>query len=203
MPNRDPRIDTYISRAPDYAKPILKHLRKLIHEAVPEVTETVKWHFPTFEHHGIMCGLAAFKSYATFGFWKGKLLVERGFPEAGDYGMGQSGKLTSMEDLPADRVLIRLIREAAKLNEQGIKIERAKSAKKPPVKPPTYFMAAVRSNTKALANFQAFSPTKKRDYVEWIAGAKSEDTRDRRLTQAVSWIAEGKSRNWKYERATR
>jgi hypothetical protein len=196
----DPRVDAYIANAPAYAQPILNHLRKLVHEAVPDVTETVKWRYPTFEHHGIMCGLAAFKSYATFGFWKAKLLVERGFPEAGDHGLGRGGKVTSMDDLPSDARLIRLIKEAAKLNEQGIRIERPKARPRPVLKAPPYFMAAVKKNKKALAHFQAFSPTKKRDYVEWITDAKTGDTRTKRLTQAVAWIAEGKSRNWKYEK---
>ena len=189
----DPRVDAYIQNAPEYARPILKHLRELIHEACPDVVETLKWRNPSFEHLGLLCGFAAFKNHAMFGFWKSKLLVEHGFPEVGD--------LKSLADLPSDRQLIRTIKEAAKLNEQGIKQERQKAAPRPVPKAPAYFMAAVKKNKKALAHFQAFSPSKKRDYVEWITDAKSDDTRTKRLTQAVAWISEGKARNWKYERA--
>lgn len=193
MATTDPRIDKYIDSAPEYAQPILKHLRDLVHEACPDVVETLKWRNAAFEHHGLLCGFAAFKNHAMFGFWKSKLLVERGFPEVGN--------LKSLADLPGDRQLIRTIKEAAKLNEQGIRQERTKRAAKPALKTPSYFMAAVKKNKKAHAHFQTFSPSRKRDYVEWITDAKSDDTRTKRLTQAVAWISEGKSRNWKYERA--
>jgi hypothetical protein len=187
----DPRVDTYIRKSPEYARPMLTRLRAVVHEACPDVQETIKWGVPSFEYHGILCGIAAFKKYVMFGFWKSKLLADRGFPEF--------GKLASESDLPSDAQLKRTIKAATELNEQGVKVERSKVAKKPPVKAPAYFVAAVRKNRKALTNFQAFSPSHKREYVEWVTEAKADDTRQRRLTQAVAWIAEGKSRNWKYQ----
>lgn len=189
----DSRVDAYITKkAPEYARPIMSHLRKVLHETCPDVTETIKWGVPSFEYLGVFCGMAAFKTNVMFGFWKTKLLVERGFPEI--------PRLSSMDDLPSDALLKRTIKAAMQLNEKGIKVERSKTTKKPPVKTPTYFMAALKKNKKALGAYQAFSPSHKREYVEWITDAKASDTRQRRLTQAVTWIAEGKARNWKYER---
>ncbi len=188
----DSRVDSYINKkAPEYARPILTRIRAVVHEACPDVQETIKWGVPSFEYHGILCGIAAFKKYVLFGFWKTKLLADRGFPEI--------GRLASLADLPSDSQLKRTIKAAMALNEQGVKVERVKTAKKPPVKTPAYFLAAMKKNKKALAAYQAFSPSHKREYVEWVAEAKGDDTRQRRLTQAVVWIAEGKSRNWKYQ----
>jgi hypothetical protein len=191
MPHSDPRVDAYIQKSPEYARPILTHLRKVVHDACPDVQETIKWGVPNFEHHGILCGIAAFKSDVTFGFWKSQLLADRGFPEL--------GRLRSLADLPSDAELRRTIKAAMALNEEGIQPDRPRRGKKPPIRPPAYFMAAVKKNKKALTRFQAFSPSHKREYVEWVTEAKGEDTRQRRLTQAVAWIAEGKSRNWKYQ----
>ncbi len=161
----------------------------------------MKWNMPSFEHKGILCGMAAFKAYATFGFWKATLLAGRGFAEVGSSPMGGLGRLTSLDDLPSDARLKRIIKAAVALNEQGVTVKRPKSAPKPPIKPPAYFMTAVRKNRKALSAYEAFSPSHKRDYLEWITEAKTDATRDRRLAQAIEWMAAGKSRNWKYERA--
>jgi len=121
----DPRIDTYIKKAPAYAQPILTHIRQVVHDACPDVQETLKWRSPTFVHHGILCGMAAFKHSALLGFWKSKVLVDRGFAEV--------GRLTSVADLPPDAELRRMIKAAMLLNEQGITLARPKRAKKPPV----------------------------------------------------------------------
>ena len=196
MAAKDPRVDAYIEKAQPFAKPILRQLRKLAHVACPEVVETIKWGVPAFEYKGPMCGMAAFKAYCTFGFWKSSLM--EGLPVA-DNPMSQFGRMTSIDDLPPEKTIVSLIKQAKKLNDEGIKIKREVKAPKPPVKVPPYFATALKKNKKAQATFDAFPPSHRREYVEWIADAKQEATRDRRIAQAVEWIAQGKGRNWKYE----
>lgn len=200
MPARDPRVDAYIKTAAPFARPILEHLRDIVHATCPDVVEAMKWSAPHFDYKGIFCGMAAFKSHCTFGFWKYKLL-DKMLPKADSQAMGQFGRVTSVDDLPDDRALVRIILAAAKLNDNGVTAPRERATKKPPVRVPAYFMAAVRTNKKALAAFSDFSPSHKREYVEWVTEAKTEGTRRRRLTTAIEWMAEGKGRNWKYERA--
>src|SRR5262245_37630846 len=200
MAKKDPRIDAYIRKAAPFARPILIELRKVVHTACPAVVETMKWSTPTFDHQGLMCGVAAFKNHAKFGFWKAALLGERGFPEVMSEEDGGLGHLRTVHDLPKTERLIALVKAAVELNENGVALKREKTAPKPPVKTPAYFLAALKKSKKAMAVYDAFSPSKRRDYVEWVTDAKSHDTRDRRVAQAVEWIAEGKSRNWKYER---
>lgn len=199
MAARDPRIDAYIKKAAPFAQPILVHLRDVVHRACPNVVEGMKWSSPHFDYKGIFCGMAAFKAYCTFGFWKYQLLADV-LPKTDAHPLEQFGRLMSIEDLPDDRTMIRIIQAAAKLNDDGIKVPRAQAKKRPPVNAPAYFMAAVKRNKKALTTYNEFSPSKKRDYVEWITEAKSDGTRNRRLATAVAWMSEGKSRHWKYER---
>ena len=201
MAGKDPRIDAYIQKAAPFAQPILKHLRKLVHAACPDVQEAMKWNTPSFEYEGILCGMAAFKSYVTFGFWKAAILAGQGFTEVGSSPMGGLGRMASLDDLPSDPRLEEIIKAAVALNEQGIAVKRPKRAPKPPVKPPAWFLAAIKKNRRALTAYDAFSPSHKREYVEWVTEAKTDATRDRRVAQAIEWMAEGKSRNWKYERA--
>ena len=195
---RDPRIDAYIERAAPFAQPILRHVRDLVHAACPGVAESIKWGMPSFSHAGgILCGMAAFKQHASFGFWKHALVVGEGEPHDG---MGSFGKLTSVDDLPSKRTLLMQIRKAMKLNEDGVKAPaRRKSAPKPPPEAPADLVAALNKNKAAQATYDAFPPGCKREYVEWIVEAKREETRAKRLAQAVEWMAEGKRRNWKYE----
>jgi hypothetical protein len=200
MAKKDPRVDAYIKNAAPFARPILVELRKVVHTACPDVTETMKWSTPTFDHKGIMCGIAAFKNHTKFGFWKASLLAERGFPEAVSEDDGGLGHLRTVDDLPKTDRLVAIVKAAAALNENGVALKREKTAAKPPVKPPAYFLAALKKNRQAMATYDAFNPSNKREYVEWVTEARSDDTRDRRLAQAVEWMAEGKSRNWKYER---
>jgi hypothetical protein len=197
MPTTDKRVDAYIAKAGDFAKPILERIRETVHEACPECEETLKWGMPTFMHHGILCGMAAFKAYVTFGFWKGSL-IERSDGSTAPVGMGNAERLTKVGDLPSKRELISLVKQAMKLNEAGVKVAKRAAKSKPPAKVPGYFAAALRKNKKAHAVFDAFSPSAKREYITWLTDAKSEETRDRRLAQAVQWISEGKQRNWKY-----
>ena len=196
MPRKDARVDAYIAKAKPFAQPVLKHLRSVVHEACPEVEETIKWGHASFDYKGMLCSMAAFKEYVTFGFWKHQLLVDR-LPDAKNP-MNQFGKVESVKDLPSRAALIRTVQAAMDLNEHGVKVQRV-IRKKPPVKVPAYFTAALRKNAKALAAFNAFPPSHKREYVDWIVEAKREETRTRRVETAVGWIAQGKGRNWKYE----
>jgi uncharacterized protein YdeI (YjbR/CyaY-like superfamily) len=200
MSTRDPRIDAYIAKAAPFARPILAHLREVVHDACPEVEETVKWGFPHFQYKGMLCAMASFKAHCTFGFWKGKLIVDRGGENA-EQAMGQFGRITSLEELPPRRVLTGYVKEAMRLNDEGVKApRRAPSKTKRPAAVPDDLAAALRRNAKAAATFDAFSASHRREYIQWITEAKREETRERRVAQAVEWLAEGKARNWKYER---
>jgi hypothetical protein len=197
MPSKDPRVDAYIAKSADFAKPILTHLRKLVHTHCPEATETIKWSMPHFDYQGgIFCNMAAFKQHCAFGFWLGELLgVESGSGKA----MGDFGRITALDDLPGDKEIARLIKAAMKLHDAGAKLpSREKPTAKKALMIPPAFMAAVRKNKKALATFEGFSYTNKKEYVEWFTEAKTEVTREKRLAQAIEWMAEGKVRNWKY-----
>jgi bacteriocin resistance YdeI/OmpD-like protein/uncharacterized protein DUF1801 len=192
MGTRDPRIDAYIAKSADFAKPILIHLRELVHGACPGVAEDIKWSTPSFMYKGPLCGMAAFKQHATFGFWKHDLVT--GSPRDG---MG-FGRLTKVSELPPKKTLAAFVKKAAALNEQGVKVERPRKAPKAPAKAPTDLLAALKKNAAARATYDAFSPSAKREYVEWITGAKTDETRAKRLKTAVEWMADGKHRNWKY-----
>jgi uncharacterized protein YdeI (YjbR/CyaY-like superfamily) len=194
----DPRIDAYIAKQADFARPILEHVRAVVHEACPDVEETMKWSMPTFVYGGgILCGMAAFKQHASFGYWKHALVVGEGEPRDG---MGSYGKLTSVKDLPPKKTLLAHIKRAMQLNLDNVKSPaQRKAAPKPPPEAPADLVAALKKNATARKTFEAFPPSAQRDYVEWIVEAKREETRAKRLAQAVEWMAEGKRRNWKYE----
>lgn len=201
MPSKDKRIDAYIAKSAEFAQPILTFLREVVHEGCPEVQETIKWGMPHFDHKGIMCGMASFKEHCAFGFWKGSLVVDAKQIKSAD-AMGQFGRITSLKDLPPKKVLVGYVKKAAELNDAGIKNPaRVKQrTEKKELVVPEYFTAAVKKSKKALATFDAFPYSKKKDYVEWVTEAKTDETRERRLKTAVEWMAEGKARNWKYER---
>jgi uncharacterized protein YdeI (YjbR/CyaY-like superfamily) len=196
MGKRDTRVDAYIAKAAPFAQPILKHLREIVHGACPDVEETIKWSMPFFDYRGALCHFAAFKQHCAFGFWKGKLLFG-GDPLSED-AMGQFGRIASLADLPPKKVLTAYVKQAAKLNESGVKLAKPKAAPKALPKAPDDLLAALKKNKKALATYEAFSPSSQREYVDWITGAKREETRAKRLADAVAWMAEGKQRNWKY-----
>lgn len=197
MPTIDPRVDAYIANSAEFAQPILAHLRAVIHAACPEVTETIKWSMPNFEHHGLLCNFASFKQHCAFGFWKGELLLAAA-DDKGKEAMGQFGRITSVQDLPSKKVLAAYIKKAMQLNEEGVKVARPKAAPRELVVP-DYFIAALEDNPAAYEVFNGFSSSAKRDYCDWLTEAKTEATRDKRMAQAVEWIAEGKKRHWKYE----
>jgi uncharacterized protein YdeI (YjbR/CyaY-like superfamily) len=201
MSSQDKRIDAYIAKSADFAKPILIHLRELIHKACPEVEETLKWGMPSFEYKGILCGFAAFKQHATFGFWKQKLMKDPNkLFKKPDTAMGSFGRLTDVKQLPPDKVLIAYIKEAMRLNDKGVKVPQVRKHEKKPLRIPPYFKSALAKNKKAKETFENFPPSHKRDYLEWLIEAKTEETRNKRLSTAIEWLAEGKPRNWKYMR---
>lgn len=203
MGKKDKRVDEYIKKAQPFAQPILKHLRELIHTANPDVEETIKWGMPSFEYKGPFMGFASFKQHAVLGFWKSALMKDpKGYlwerANKGGEAMGNFGKITSLDSLPPDKVIIDFIRQAKKLNDDGVKVVRERVDK--PLEVPGFLTAALKRNKAAKTTFEAFSTSKKRDYVEWLTGAKTDATREKRLDQAIEWMAEGKSRNWKYEK---
>ena len=202
MGKRDPRVDAYIAKQKDFAKPILAHLRDVVHAACPDVEETLKWSSPFFDYKGQpMCNMAAFKEHAAFGFWKAPLIEGLGSKsENGVAGTaGHFGRLETVKDLPSKKVLTGFIKSAMKLNDEGVVVARPKTTEKAVGKVPPELAGALAKNKKAKATFDAFSPSHRREYVEWIAEAKREETRTKRAAQAVEWIAEGKQRNWKYQ----
>jgi uncharacterized protein YdeI (YjbR/CyaY-like superfamily) len=205
MPTRDARVDAYIAKSADFAKPILKHFRAVVDEACPDAEETIRWGTPSWTYAGaLLCSMAAFKQHCTYNFWKAPVLTFKGKP-VGFAGRGQFARLESIKDVPAHAPLVRLVRQAAKLNAAGVKesVMTAVAAARPrtaraALPMPGDLKRSLAMNAKARATFAAFSPSNKREYVEWITEAKQETTRQKRLSQAVEWMAEGKPRNWKY-----
>jgi uncharacterized protein YdeI (YjbR/CyaY-like superfamily) len=189
MPKYDKRVDAYIAKAPDYAKPILKHLREVVHEACPECEETLKWSTPTFTYHGILCGMAAFKDHCNFVLWKGQLIKGADIVQR---------NIKKVSDLPSKKALTNRIRKAMALNEAGVKVPRTKPGTKKPLAMPMDFSKAIKKSRKAATAFEKFSPSHKREYIEWINDAKRPETRTKRIATAVGWIAAGKPRNWQY-----
>ena len=196
MGQKDPRVDAYIGKAADFAKPILEEIRTRVHAACPDVEETIKWSMPAFDYKGPLCGMAAFKQHCVFGFWKSPLVVGETGPD--DNPMGYREKLTSIKDLPSRTEFRATIKKAMDLNDRGVKVPRPARAPKAEIPVPGYFAAAIKTNKKAQAAFDGFSPSHRREYLEWITEAKTEATRSRRIAQAIEWMAEGKPRNWKY-----
>jgi len=203
MKHTNPAVDAYIEKAEPFARPILTKIREAFHAGCPDVEEKIKWGCPSFDHKGMLGGMAAFKKHVGFGFWKTALMDD----PAGLFGSEcksspMNVKIKGIADLPTKTVLVSYVKQAVKLNDEGKKLLRKSSAKKSKddLDVPGYFVDAIKSSAEALAVWEEFSYSKQKEYVEWVTGAKREATRDKRLAQAVEWIAEGKSRNWKYER---
>lgn len=195
----DPRVDDYIAKSAPFARPILKKIRAAVHAGCPDVEETMKWSFPHFMHHGILCSMASFKSHCAFGFWKEQLMS--GTQGPGGVTTAQFGRVTSVKDLPSRPAFLKLVREAARLNEDGVKSPtKAIPDKSKSVRAPADLLAALRNNPKARAAYDELSPSHKREYIEWITEAKRNETRKQRVATAVEWMAEGRIGNWKYVR---
>ena len=203
MPIKDKRIDTYINKSQPFAKPVMKKLRNLIHQGIPDVEETIKWGMPFFDFKGTVCSFAAFKEHTVFGFWKYKLINDpKGYLQenaaSGGAAMGNFGRIKSIDELPPDEVILNFLRQAKELNEKGVKLPAKKKVTKTGLSVPDYFARALLKNKKALKTFSEFSYSHKKEYVEWITEAKTESTRMKRLKTAVEWMSEGKPLNWKY-----
>jgi len=203
MGKKEKAIDGYIAKSAAFARPIMNHIRELVHNACPEVEEKMKWSFPHFDYKGeMMCSMAAFKQHAAFGFWKAALMKDPILRETAqsEVAMGHLGRLTSLKDLPSDKKMTAWIKEAMKLNEEGKKVIKPKTTEKKELVVPDYFSNAISKNKKAKKIFDEGSYSFRKEYVLWVAEAKTEETRNSRLKTSIEWIAEGKARNWKYER---
>ena len=202
MPTTGPRVDAYIEKAKPFAQPVLEKIRLAFHKAGPEVTETIKWGNPAFEtEHGILGGMAAFKAHVSFGFWKASLMDDPEGLFGGDCKASFMGiKAAAPKDLPTQKVIVDYVQRAKRLNDDGVKLPSKKPGKRSAkdLDVPQYFLDAVVADEAAHATWKGFSYTYQKEYVQWVTEAKREATRDKRLAQAVAWMAEGKSRNWKY-----
>ena len=197
MGKKSERVDAYIDKSAEFAKPILNHLRAVVHEACPEVEEAMKWSFPNFMYKGMFCSMAAFKEHCAFGFWKSSLIVDKKGQNL-ERAMGQFGRITKLGDLPPKKVLVEYIKLAKKLNDAGVKAPTRIQKPRRELVVPDDLAKALKRNKAAQATFDKFSPSNKREYVDWITEAKTEATRNKRLETAIEWMAEGKTRNWKY-----
>ena len=203
----NPKVDAYVAKAQPFAQPIMEHLRRLVPKACPEIEETIKWSRPFFEYRGaILCNMSAFKEHCSFGFWGEEMsAVLREAKVLREDGMGSLGRITGLAGLPSDKQMLGWLRQAAGFVDSGnytspIAARRGVvKAPKPVLETPPEFATALKKNKKAAAVFAAFSPSCKREYLEWIADAKRAETRDKRIATALEWIAEGKQRNWKYQ----
>jgi len=196
-------VDAYIRRAQPFARPILAHVRDVVHAGCPEVEEAIKWSMPHFLYQGMFCYMAAFKAHAGFGFYKHESLAKDPRAPAGmsRESMGSFGRLTALDELPPRRVLVALVRLARKLSDgRAMAPGRTGPAPRKPVRAPAALLAALKRNRAALATWKGFTPGRRREYAEWIAEAKTDATRAKRLATAIEWMAEGKARNWKYGR---
>ncbi|RAJ80274.1 uncharacterized protein YdeI (YjbR/CyaY-like superfamily) [Chitinophaga dinghuensis] len=198
----DPRIDAYIEKAAAFAQPILQHFRQLVHQACPDVTETIKWGFPHFDYNGsILTSIAGFKQHCAVNFWKAAIMddPDKILTATGETAMGHLGKITSLKELPADKILIKYLKQAAKLIDEGAKVpQKPKTTEKKELEIPADLVAALKKNKAAAKTFEEFSYSNKKEYTSWITEAKTEATRQSRIATAVEWMAEGKIRNWKY-----
>lgn len=200
----NPKVDAYIAKAQPFAQPILSHVRELVHKACPEVEEAIKWSMPFFVLRGVILGhMAAFKQHCAIGLWgpeMNAILNEAGLHS--ENGMGSLGKIASLKDLPADKKMLGYYRQAAELILSGQRtksLERPTKAPKPAPEVPAELSAALKKNKAAAKVFAGFSPSCQREYRDWITEAKRPETKEKRVAQAVEWIAEGKQRNWKYQ----
>jgi uncharacterized protein YdeI (YjbR/CyaY-like superfamily) len=201
MPTRDPRVDAYLAKSAEFAKPILTHFRAIVAEACPDATETIKWGTPSWDYAGSpLCSMAAFKQHCSFGFWKANLLTLNGKPLGFGAG-GQLSSVTSLKDLPSRAALVKLVKQAARLNADGVKESVMSGRSRAPreaLPVPPDLKRALAGNTKARGAFEKFPPGHQREYVEWITAAKRDETRARRVATTLEWLSHGKPRNWKY-----
>lgn len=201
MEQYDPRVDAYIDKSANFAKPILNHIRQIVHQASPLITETIKWGMPFFDYKGPVCQMAAFKQHCAFGFWRASRLYDPGnLLKIEEGAAGSFGRIENLADLPSDEALIFFVNEAIQLNESGTKPAVKKTAApKAEIIMPDDFASLLDKHTAARDVYQKFSPSHKREYLEWIVDAKTDATRQKRMQQAIEQLTEGKSRHWKYQ----
>lgn len=202
--NLNPEFDEYLANAEHFARPIMRHLRKLLHATCPDLVEEIKWGIPHFDYKGeMMCIFAAHKKHCSFTFWKDSLMSDprlrknAGLPAAKRY----LGRITALSDLPPDGELVAFVKEAMALNEKGVKLPPRRSGRSEEIAVPAYFAAALDASPEAKAVFEGKSASFRREYLVWITGAKTEATRQKRMDESLAWIGEGKGRFWKYEKA--
>lgn len=201
MGKRSKAVDMYIAKSKPFAQPILEHIRDIVHSASPDIEEVMKWSFPHFNYKGTICSMAAFKEHCAFGFWKGSIMKDgdKIINPVGKTAMGSLGRITSVKELPSKKILVKYIKEAIDLNEKGITVPKKAPVKTADISTPEDLANALAKNKKALKVFEGFSPSHRKEYIQWIVDAKREETRKSRIDQALVWIAEGKGKNWKYE----
>lgn len=201
MGKRSKEVDAYIAKSKPFAKPILEHIRDVVHSASNEITEVMKWSFPHFEYKGNICSMASFKEHCAFGFWKGSIMKDEDkiINPVGKTAMGSLGRITSIKDLPSKKILVKYIKEAIDLNEREVPLPKKAPATKKDIQVPEDFANAIAKNKKVKTEFEKFSPSHKKEYIEWIVEAKREETRKSRIDKALEMIAEGKGKNWKYQ----
>jgi|JI8StandDraft_1071087.scaffolds.fasta_scaffold164394_1 uncharacterized protein YdeI (YjbR/CyaY-like superfamily) len=205
MSKKDPRVDAYILKSGDFAKPILEYFRALVHKTCKESVETIKWGFPHFMYKGKnMCYMASFKKHCAIGFWKAALMKQSEDllkQAAREESMGHLGKISTINDLPKAAMITSLIKEAMRVNELDMKVPKhTKPSKKAVLKVPTFLSDALFHHPDAAKQFALFSPSQKKEFVNWLEEAKTESTRLKRLDTALTWMSEGKDRHWKYKK---
>jgi uncharacterized protein YdeI (YjbR/CyaY-like superfamily) len=199
MAKKDPRVDAYLDQAAPFAAPMLKRLRRLVHQGCPAVEESIKWQSPFFLYRGkILCFFAEFKAHIAFGFW-GPEMKKRLIGDGIKAGRGLLGRIQSPADLPDDRTILGYIKAAKAIHDAGTSTPVVR-ARKPALPSPPDLVAALRGNRAAAAHWEKFSPSARRDYIEWLTEAKRDETREQRLLTTIEWVGEGKRRNWKYEK---
>lgn len=202
MSKKIAEVDKYIAKSKPFAKPILEYIREVVHSTSPDIQEIIKWGFPNFDYKGPVCSMASFNEHCAFGFWKGSIMKDEDkiINPVGKTAMGHMGRITSVKDLPPKKILVKYIKEAIVLNEKGVKVPKKKPVISKEIPVPEDFANALAKNKKANTVFDKFPPSHKKEYLQWIMEAKREETRKKRIDTAIEWIADGKGRNWKYER---
>lgn len=202
MEKYNTKVDEYIDKSQDFAKPILNYIREIVHEVCPDVEEAIKWKFPTFMYKGkILCSMVSFKQYCSMGFWLHDAMqtIKNLETDVEKTNMFSLGKITRLENLPSKPQLKKIILEAIDLTDMGVKLKKA-APTKVEIEVPEYFKNALNQNKKALEVFEKASPSFRKEYINWLLDAKTDATRNKRMEQALEWISEGKGRNWKYEK---
>jgi len=199
------KVDGYVAGSADFAKPVLAYWRQLIHDNCPDVEEAIKWGIPHFDYKGdFMCVMAAYKNHCSFTFLKGELMTDPRLKAGTDLKPIQRflGKISKIEDLPPEEEFTAMLKEAMQLNEKGVKVRKEKPEPDKPkvLETPDYLLAALTANPNAKEVFESGSNSFRKEYIVWITDAKTDETRQKRISEALEWLAEGKSRFWKHKK---